>query len=208
MLKIVPIVEGDGEESTVPVLLRKILFELMRYDIQIAHPKNAHGRANLQRAGGVERFIRHAWKELDCAVILILLDAEGECPLDIAKDFSTRIEAMGVMFPVVIVVANRMYETWLLASIATIAGHANLPAGLQPPPNVETVKNPKAWIDKRLPRGRSYKETQDQEAMTHHLDTTLARQARSFQRLLHAISEALESIESVRPKVTPSFEVR
>ena len=47
MPKIVPIVEGDGEEKAVPVLLYKILHAMERWDIQIAYPKNAHSCNNL-----------------------------------------------------------------------------------------------------------------------------------------------------------------
>jgi len=203
--KVVPIVEGDGEVSAVPALLRKVLWQGMRYDIQIARPKNANGRSNLTKAGGLERFVRYAWKEPDCGAILVLVDAESDCPLDIARDFSSRILAMGVLFPVVIVIANYMYEAWFLASLSTIAGHLDLPSGLEPPENPEAIRDPKAWIQRQFPPGRAYKETQDQEAMTHLLDLNVARCARSFQRLLHAIDEALEGIDAGTKNVTPVF---
>jgi Domain of unknown function (DUF4276) len=204
--KIVPIVEGDGEVTAVPVLLRKILARVLRYDIQITRPKNANGRGNLIKEGGLEKFIRYSWKERDCGAILVLVDAENECAKFVARDFAERVGAMGVVFPVVIVVAKRMYETWILASIATIAGHLDLPTGLIPPPNVEEVPNPKAWIDRHFPQGRAYKETQDQEAMTHLMDIGLASSSRSFQRLLHAVHQALHAIDTGVRMVTPHFE--
>lgn len=44
MPSIVPIVEGDGEVTALPSLLRRLLYEeFMVYDWQILHPKNAHG---------------------------------------------------------------------------------------------------------------------------------------------------------------------
>ena len=203
MPKIVPIVEGDGEVTAVPVLLRKILARDMRFDIQVARPKNANGRGNLTKEGGLERFIRYAWKERDCGAILVLLDAEDECPKEIAREFCRRAEAIGILFPVVIVVAKRMYEAWILASISTIAGRMDVPAGLLPPRDVEEVPNPKTWLDERFPRGRAYKETQDQEAMTVLIDLALASSARSFRRLEHGIQEALEGIDSGTRIVTP-----
>lgn len=205
MPKIVPIVEGDGEVTAVPVLLRKILARDMRYDVQVARPKNANGRGNLTKEGGLERFIRYAWKERDCGAILVLLDAENECPVDIAREFSRRAEALGVLFPVVIVVAKRMYEAWILASISTIAGHLDLPAGLMPPTDVEAVPNPKTWIDQRFPLGRAYKETQDQESMTVLMDLALASSAQSFRRLEHGVREALDAIDTGTRMITPRF---
>ena len=205
VVKIVPIVEGDGEVSAVPVLLRKIMEGLMRYDIEIARPKSANGRANLKKEGGLERFIKYSWKEPDCSAIFILLDAEGECPLEIAREFSNRVESLGILFPVVIVIANRMYETWFLASMKSIAGQLDLPENLQPPEDVEAVGNPKAWINRHFPRGRAYKETQDQVAMTHLIEIDLARRSRSFQRLVHAIEQLLQAIDTEAKFVTPVF---
>lgn len=205
MPKIVPIVEGDGEVPAVPALLRKILGAAMRYDIQVARPKNANGRGNLTKEGGLERFIRYAWKEPDCGAILVLLDSEGECPRDIAREFSERIVAMGVLFPVVVVIANKAYEAWLVASISTMAGHLDLPEGLEPPANAETIGHPKAWINENFPHGRAYKETQDQEALTHLIDIGLASRTRSFQRLLHAVDEAINAIDEGVRSVTPAF---
>lgn len=205
MPRIVPIVEGDGEVPAVPSLLRRILRESLRYDVQIARPKNANGRGNLTKEGGLERFIKYAWKEPDCAVILILIDAENECHIDVARKLSKRVEVMGIRLPFVILVANHMYETWFLASIETIAGHLGLPADLQPPADVEAIGNPKAWINQQFPPGRAYKETQDQDAMTHLLDIDLARRSRSFRRFLHAVEEALDAIDTSGTMVTPTF---
>ena len=206
MPEIVPIVEGDGEVTAVPSLLRKILLRAQRYDIQVARPKNANGRGNLTKVGGLEKFVKYSWKERDCGAILILIDAENECAELVARDFSNRVEAMGIVFPVVIVVAKRMYETWIVASIATIAGHLDLPAGLTPPLDVRRVSNPKAWIDRHFPRGRAYKETQDQEAMTHLMDLDLASSTRSFQRLIHAVQQALDAMDAGSRVVTPQVE--
>ena len=206
MPKIVPIVEGDGEVTAVPLLLRKILWQIPRYDIQVARPKNANGRGNLTKEGGLEKFIRYSWKEPDCGAVFVLLDAENECPVLVAQNFARRVEGIGLLFPVVIVVAKRMYETWFLASIATISGHLDLPHGLMPPLNVEAVPNPKAWIEQHFPAGRAYKETQDQEAMTNLMDIDLASSARSFQRMLHAVRQALYAIDTGEKLVTPPFE--
>lgn len=169
-------------------------------------PRVLIGRGNLTKEGGIEKFIRYSWKERDCGAIVVLLDADKDCPLSLAQDLTRRVEAIGLLFPVVIVVAKRMYETWFLASIATIAGHLDLPVDLIPPPNVEDIPNPKAWIEEHFPTGRAYKETQDQEAMTKLMDIDLATSSRSFQRMLHAIRQALEAIDTGEKLVTPRFD--
>jgi hypothetical protein len=98
-----------------------------------------------------------------------------------------------------------MYETWLLASISTIAGRLGLPPDLKSPADVEAIPNPKTWIDQQLPPGRAYKETQDQEMMTASIDLDLAASARSFRRLEHGVSEALQAIDAGLRTVTPHF---
>lgn len=209
--KIVPIVEGDGEVTAVPVLFRKLLGEMQRYDIQVAPPKNAHGRANLQKAEGLERFVRYAWKERDCGAIVILLDAEGECPVEIARDFSRRISAMGVIHTVVIVCAARMYETWFLASFETLVGkdlngRQGLIKSKTIPEEIESVRSPKSWITDCFPKGRAYKETEDQEALSQLLDISLVKgRSRSFRRLCQALREALDAIDKDEKIVTPHF---
>jgi hypothetical protein len=209
MLKIVPIVEGPGEVTAVPVLLQKLLKEMDCHNIQVAIPKNAHGRGTLEKL--LEKFIQHAWRERDCGAILVLLDADKDCPKDLAKGFSRRIEAMGIIHPVVIVCAKHMYETWFLASLETIAGkklgeRPGLLGGIPSPEDVESVGGAKGRLSHHFPMGRAYKETEDQEAMTRLLNTRLARdRSRSFRRLWHAIEQALEAINTGAKIVTPSF---
>ena len=111
----------------------------------------------------------------------------------------------------VIACAKRMYETWLLASLETIAGRdlegrPGLAACSLSTADVEMIKSPKNWLNDRSPQGRAYKETEDQEAMTRLLDINLARgRSHSFQRLCHALEEALAAIDTGAKIVTPSF---
>ena len=71
MPKIVPIVEGEGEVEAVPKLLSKVLNELGRYEFTIARPKNANGRPNLDKPGGLEKFVELSWREHDCGAVFV-----------------------------------------------------------------------------------------------------------------------------------------
>ncbi len=209
MPKIVPIVEG--EVQAVPGLLYKLLAELGRqHNIQIETPQNAHGRGNLTTPGGIERFVQNAWTKRDCGAVLVLVDADKDCPVELASDFARRVSAIGVRFPVVIVAANCEYEAWFLASLETIteivldSGTA-LPAGLSYTGDVEARAGVKGWLTAQFPPGRIYKETIDQKAMTRLLDPARVRlRSRSFRRLCHALEQAVEAIDQRRAFVTPS----
>ena len=215
MPKLVPIVEGPGEVSALPILLKKILGAMNCYDIQIAPPKNANGRESLTKAGGLEKFLTYAASERDCGVILILLDVENGCPLDLVRDFVMRISAHYVPFPVVIVAANKMYENWILASLETVRGRKlddreGLPADASLPADAE-AENGKRYIENCFPlidgyRRRGYKETLDQKDMTEWIDITLAKSnSRSFRRLCHAIEEAVNLINAPKKAITPTL---
>ena len=212
MPKIVPIVEGPGEVEAVPALLWKLLAEQGRYDLQIETPQNAHGGGNLTRPGGIERFIQNAWTKRDCGAVLVLVDADEQCPVEMAADFAQRILALGVRFPVVIAVAKCEYEAWFLASLETIAamplnGGYGLPAGLAYPGEVEERVGVKGWLSQQFPKDRIYKETTHQAAMTKLIDPARVRQkSHSFRRLCHALEQAVNAIDQNLRIVTPDFD--
>jgi hypothetical protein len=209
MPKIVPIVEGSGEVEAVPKLLFKILHEMGRYDVFIGEPINAKGCANLKKSGGLETFVGYAHLQKDCSGILVLMDADEDCAKTLAEAFSARIRKTGARYPVVSVIAKYEYETWLLASVETIAGHeldgkSGLPGDLVCPENVEEFSGVKGWFTLRFPKGRPYKEPEDQPAMTRLLDIELVSQrSRSFRRLCHAVEEMVEAIDGGQVVVTP-----
>ena len=196
--KIVPIVEGYGEVDAVPALLYRILHGADVYDFLIGTPRNAHGKDNLLKAEGVERFLRLALLDPGCAAVLIVLDADDDCPLTLARVLAARVRALRPERPVAVVVANRMYECWLVASRETV-----FPGGVLPP--LPTDLDPeavsaKAHLDDCLRdlhgSGRAYKETSDQADMTRRLDPVLASlRSRSFRRLESAIAQLRRAVE-------------
>ena len=73
------------------------------------------------------------------------------------------------------------------------------------PENIEGVRDPKGWLTNRMPTNRAYRETIDQESMTHHIDFALAqRRSRSFRRLCHAVEELVFAMDNQLVTVTPS----
>lgn len=208
MPKIVPIVEGEGEVEAVPILLRKILEEMRRWDIQIARPKNSNGCENLKKPNGLERFVRLAEMEPDCAAILVLMDADEQCPKNLAMSFAARVRAVGVRYPTAIVLPKCEYEAWFLASLKSIAGkelkgRSGLPEGLAYVSDIEGLRGVKGWLSRQLPEGRIYKETLDQAPMTHLIDLQEARASRSFRRLFHAVEQLVEAVDNNKVIVTP-----
>ena len=87
---IVPIVEGDGDAAALPSLLTRILSEKYgRGDVLVAQGRQgvvkANGRQNLERE--LDRFLGHAQNRPDCAAVLIVVDADDDCPAELAARF-------------------------------------------------------------------------------------------------------------------------
>ena len=210
MGKIVPIVEGDGEVTAVPPLLTRALGVLGIYDLYVAGVKNAHGRDNLLKDGGIERFVRHALGERDCVAVFIVLDGEGDCPRALACQLVARVRALAPTRPVAIVVANRMYENWILASIQTVAGkclgdRVGLNASAEVEGDPEEIRNAKSQITRFFPQGRAYKETLDQHSLTQLIDFPLARtNSRSFRRMIAAVQELAVAAQAGEASVSPT----
>ncbi|MEU1731429.1 hypothetical protein [Streptosporangium sp. NPDC020145] len=77
---IASIVEGDGEVSALPVLLRRIAGALSRWDVRISPPRRVP-RSGLVARGGVENAVLRASYQLTGAGgILLLIDSDDDCP--------------------------------------------------------------------------------------------------------------------------------
>ncbi len=209
MPRIVPIVEGQGEVEAVPKLLNKVLNEMGRYQFTVAPPRNAKGRGNLDKPGGLEKFIELSWREPDCGATLVLMDADKACAVTLAHEYVRRIKAMSLRYPVVVVIAQCEYEAWFLASLPAIVGkqwqdQVGLPSDTEYPGDSEAIAGVKGWLNRQLPDDRSYKPAQDQVVLTAMLDLELTRRnSRSFRRLCHALEQAVEAIDQGLSIVTP-----
>ena len=189
---IVPIVEGPGDRDAAPILLRRVLHErLGRYEFKVEQPKAANGRPRLLKR--LEDFLAYAKKTSDCAAILVLLDADKDCPLELAAELALRARDSGLGIPIAVVCAKREYENWFLASDEAFTGE------------VEEFGGAKKWLSDRMPTGLIYKETKDQPALTAAMDIEAAFQAsRSFRRLCNAVQELVDCIEKGTVNVTPA----
>ena len=197
MLTIVPVVEGDGDVAALPELLGRILLEKYdRPDVMVAQGKSgvvkANGRTNLEKK--LDKFLQHAQNKPGCGAILVLVDADEDCPVTVFQELSRRCKEICPICPVQIVYARREYESWFLASLDTIKGSAGIPDTAAFMGDAEGIANPKQWLTDQMPAGRRYKETTDQPALSSRIDLDLAHaNSRSFRRLCHAVELLLEA---------------
>lgn len=182
---ILPIVEGHGEVTAVPILIRRIVAQYAP-DVY-AHVGQAIRvkRTGLVQAGGVERTVELAARQTTASDgILILLDADDDCPREIAEMLLERATVARPDRAIAVVAANREYEAWFLAAARSLRGKRELADDLEPPAHPESIRDAKGWLTDRMPKGFSYRPTIDQPGLTQLFDLEQAHAARSFRKLV------------------------
>ncbi len=182
---ILPIVEGHGEVTAVPILIRRIVAEyapdVYAHVGQVIRVK----RTGLIQPGGVERTVELAARQTTPSDgILILLDADDDCPREIAEQLLARARAARPDRTISVVAANREYEAWFLAAARSLRGKRGLAEDLEPPPDPESIRDAKGWLSSHTTQGFSYKPTIDQPALTQLFDLEQASAARSFRKIV------------------------
>ncbi len=209
-MKIVPIVEGHGEERAVPVLVRRWLQfrNFHRYFEVPDRAINAKGSGRLKgafdpiRHVGIEHYVQAALGNRPDA-ILIVIDADDECGQGagnrrLGPELLTRAARVAARVPVAVVVANREYEAWFLASLQSIRT-----AGLLPNENgkldpVEDIRDCKGRVAALM--GQRYEETVHQLQLTHGMSFSKGprSRSRSFAKLVRDLERLTREARSRR----------
>ena len=191
MAKIVAIVEGDGEVEAVPLLIRRIASVVAPiFPPTVLSPIRVR-RHRILKEGELERYVSLASARVEeGGRILILLDANGDCPASIGPAILERARAVGFDRPIEAVLAICEYETWLLAAAESIAGARGILQEISAPPEPESIRGVKEWLDSRM--RNSCRPTADQAALTGGFDMEAARRrSASFDKMWGATATLL-----------------
>lgn len=192
MRRIATIVEGYGEVEAVPVLLRRMaervspgaVLELPR---PIRMPRN-----RIVRTGELERAIGLAAAVAGAnGCILLLLDADDDCPAHLAPQLLERAVEARPDRDIRVVLAKTEYEAWFLAAAASLAGRNGIVEAVERPDDPEAIRDAKGWLSDRMSRGQSYRETIHQASFSACFDLDLARSAPSFDKLWRDVSSLI-----------------
>lgn len=176
MLTIASIVEGHSEVESVPILIHRI--------------KNIVAPMSLVRTPGPIRVPRdsiikpHVFETyMDLAAhksgqggrILVLLDADDDCPKELAEALLERASSTRSDRVVRVVLAKSEFESWFVASIDSIAGKFSIDRNCKYPTNPESIRDAKRWLSQRMSRKDSYQATFHQPRMARIFDMNIAR---------------------------------
>jgi hypothetical protein len=194
MRVVTPIVEGDGEVAALPILLRRIGAWLSPgVPMTVAQPIRVRRDRFLNRE---EEFRRHlllaAAKAGEDGWILVLLDADDDCPAELGPRTLERARRIVAHRAISVVLANREYEAWFLAAAESLHGQRGFEFEKTPAFDPEQPRDAKGWLGERMSAGK-YRETTDQPAFSAIMSLNQAfNLSRSFRKLCSDWSRAMQ----------------
>ena len=183
---IVPIVEGQAEVESVPVLLRRVLFQAEAYQVQVAKPFRVK-RNRIVRAGELERAVSQSIKDRgNVTCILVLLDSDDDCPAVLAPKLFERCRE-ATELPIAVVLANKELEAWFLGAKESLRGVRGIRNSATAPANPENIRGAKEHLTQNMQGGR-YLDVDDQAALVQQMDLEMAAQrCPSFDKFLRDV---------------------
>lgn len=182
------VVEGHGEVTALPQLLRRLVAEIAPDTYVMIPQPYRESRNRLVRAGGIERVVRFQADQVTSGGgVLVLLDADDDCPARLGPQLRQRATDARPDVPVSVVLANKEYEAWFLAAARSLAGVRHFPPTMVAPAEPESIRGAKEWLTHQR-RNLPYKETADQAALSATMDLAEARRgAPSFEKLCREV---------------------
>jgi hypothetical protein len=186
MTRVASIVEGDGEVAALPVVLRRLgEWKTPATYVEVLPPIRVYRDRFLNRPDEFSRHLQLAAAKCgDTGWILILLDADDDCPAVMGAAILARAAGVVPHRRVAVVLATREYEAWFIAAAASLDGCRSFTcrAG-DAHAEAEVPRNAKGWMGERMASG-AYRETTDQPAFSARMDLQQAfDRSRSFRKL-------------------------
>ncbi len=188
---VLPVVEGQSEVESIPLLLRRLFERQQRYDIKVHPPIRVH-RYKVVRPGEWENVIYTFGGE--CCAVLLLLDADDDYPAELGKDLISRAKGARPNVGCHVVIAKKELEAWLIAAIESLKGHRGIPSNVTIPPDPEAIRDAKRWLTEHM-ENRNYHEVTDQPALIAKFDIDLAcRNSPSCDKFVRVVDAILKAI--------------
>ena len=172
MTVVAVIVEGDGEVAAFPVLLRRIAqWRTPEVNVTVSSPPiRVRKDKFLNREDEFNRMLKLAAAKCgEDGWILVLLDADDDCPATLSRSIVDRAAGVVPHRQVSVVLANREYEAWFLAAAQSLNNHRGFSFNSSEAVRAEEIRNAKGWMAARMSSG-AYRETTDQPSFSAKMD--------------------------------------
>ena len=186
MTIIASIVEGDGEVAALPILLRRVGTWLSpeKGFIDLPTPIRVRRDRFLNREDEFRKMVLLAAAKCgESGWILVLLDADDDCPAELSARILERAHGIVPHRRVSVVLANREYEAWFLASAQSLHGRRGFAFDFPQSFDAELRRDAKGWLGERMASG-TYREITDQPSFSALMDLQqTVEHSRSFRKL-------------------------
>jgi hypothetical protein len=198
VVRIAPIVEGHGDVAAAPILLRRIWLELCGGTYAHVERPIRLSRSKFVQENELRRAVRLAALKFASRtepkapqLILLLLDADMDCPAELAPGLVKSATQECATDSVACVAANVEFETWFVAGASSLTEFLVLKPDEEIPTDPESQRLGKGWIQARTQAAR-YSETVDQPRMASRLNLRICRDASpSFDKLCRELERLL-----------------
>lgn len=194
MRPMICIVEGHGEVEALPLLIRRVARERCGvYNLRLLPPIRIQRTKLVHRSGHLTDHVdRELGRVIELAArkvgpkgaVLLLLDAETDCPAELGPNLASRARSVRPDVLISVALAKHEFESWFIASGESLGLN---PGGIDP----ESIRDAKGWLKAQLGR---YKETVDQEKLTARLNFEEAVSCPSFSRCLARIEQLVRAM--------------
>lgn len=207
-LFIAPIIEGQTESTCISTLLQRLWSELLgteACDSLVVLPTNRTSRSAFVSARKPEltEKIQQAVRlllsrmhdpEVDRGFVLVLIDAEEDCPKSLAPALMTRAIETRSDADIACVLPTRQLENWFKAAAESLRGVNGLPHDLTIPTDPEHGSGA-TWLTKELKRSNPkhrYSKTTDALEFVRKMNLQQCRKnSRSFDKLCRELAKRL-----------------
>lgn len=191
-LQVACIVEGHGEAASVPILIRRVAASIDPPVAVDVTPIRV-SKSKLLKPEELKRAVELAAMRSGTGGILLLLDADDDCPARLGPDLLAQVQRIRPDKVSAVVLANKEFESWFLAAAESLGGHRKLRRDLQSPARPEVIRGAKEWLSNAI-EGGVYSPTLDQPALTAIFDFEQAKRSPSFQKCYREIVRMIEAL--------------
>lgn len=186
-MRIACIVEGHGDVDAVPILLRRLALQLGASVPDIQRPIRVKRDKFVRQISELHRTVELAARKAgESGCVMVLLDADDDCPAKLGPRLLSDISAVRPHMPMSLVLANREFESWFIAA----AESCGLPANHTPAVEPESIRGAKEWVGHHILNAR-YVETRHQPSFSARFDLEAACRASSFDKFRREVGRLL-----------------
>lgn len=192
-IHIVPIVEGHGEVEALPILIRRIAMELGAV-VEVGRPIRCH-KGRMKSESALFQVLGLARQKMKMpGGIIILKDADDECPAQSGPALLEMAKGIAKDMNISVVIAKHEYESWLVASLESLAGIRGIPEGVSGEDNPEDICGAKERLSEVMTGNRRYSPRIDQSELTRQFDMQRARhKCPSFDKFWREIERLMKA---------------